>query len=474
MRRLLHLSPFARLHPVELVLMGLLALIVVGFGAITLERSAFSDRRKTDAGVYFRAAWAITADRDPYAIKDDNGWSYLYPPPLAIVAVPFAEGPMSRSAIGWIKNPEGWEGLPYAWSVAIWYAIGVLALVLGAHWMGCVIQHASQDAAVREMPRGCRRWWQDRLWPTLIGIVAVGSTLSRGQINTLMFLGIAGSVWWMVRGRGFGAGVWIASAAVLKLFPALLGLIALLRRDWKTVGGCFAGAAFFLAVMPASLLGPERMVELNKRFAEVMLLPHAGAMVDADGGEQGKKVDELQRTRDNQSLMSIYFAATNLERVRESEQIEPGLDARVFHVAGSVALLGLSIWAWWRLRRARSTWEIPLTVGLLSSVMLAISPVCHLHYFVLAIPLIAVLWGIGLDRSATRQPTLAMIGLFGVYFVLNLVPRLGDGGVPALAWLGATRYVGLAQYANLMLIGWGCWVAWSLSRAGAARVSGTD
>ena len=74
---------------------GLLALMVLfaGFGVATEVRSAFLRRPMTDLQVYLRAAWAARSGGDIYAITDDNGWHYHYPPLLAIALIPLADAP---------------------------------------------------------------------------------------------------------------------------------------------------------------------------------------------------------------------------------------------------------------------------------------------------------------------------------------------------------------------------------------------
>ena len=61
------------------------AVALVAFGGLVLLRSAFQESRKTDAGVYFRAADAVLKGKDLYALTvcDDNGWHYCYPPAFA-------------------------------------------------------------------------------------------------------------------------------------------------------------------------------------------------------------------------------------------------------------------------------------------------------------------------------------------------------------------------------------------------------
>ena len=128
--------------------------------------------------------------------------------------------------------------------------------------------------------------------------------------------------------------------------------------------------------------------------------------------------------------------------------------------------------AWWRMSRAKdspdpsvrrfSGYEAILTIGLLASLMLAISPMCHLHYFVIAMPLVAALLAIWKDRSPTGALTAGGWTFFAIYFLLNLIPRFGEGGMEALR---ATRYLGFAAYANLMLFGAGVWTAFAVTRS---------
>src|SRR5574340_419747 len=82
--------------------LGLLLLLFIGFGSMVELRGALQHTRKTDAGVYMRAAWAVRTGRDPYSITDDRGWHYAYPPLLAILMAPLADPPPSADREGYI------------------------------------------------------------------------------------------------------------------------------------------------------------------------------------------------------------------------------------------------------------------------------------------------------------------------------------------------------------------------------------
>src|SRR6185437_8984662 len=71
--------------------LAVLALFYLGLGVTTVLRSAFLSSPKTDFQVYARAAWAVRAGEDLYAVTDNNGWHYIYPPPFAILLAPLAD-----------------------------------------------------------------------------------------------------------------------------------------------------------------------------------------------------------------------------------------------------------------------------------------------------------------------------------------------------------------------------------------------
>src|ERR1700722_17415824 len=49
-----------------------LAFAVLIFAWVVVVRSAYMQRRMTDAGVYFRAAWAARSGHDLYTVEDAN------------------------------------------------------------------------------------------------------------------------------------------------------------------------------------------------------------------------------------------------------------------------------------------------------------------------------------------------------------------------------------------------------------------
>jgi hypothetical protein len=193
---------------------------------------------------------------------------------------------------------------------------------------------------------------------------------------------------------------------------------------------------------------------------------------NSDSETDRRKIAELQSTRDNQSLQAVFHGTLHLREVREADALRPGKPAKIFHAVVGLIMIALASAAWWRMSRARDStdpnvrrfagYEAILSIGLLASLMLAISPMCHLHYFVIAIPLVAALLAIWKDRSPTGALTAGGWTFFATYFLLNLIPRFGEGGMEALR---ATRYLGFAAYANLVLFGAGVWTAFAVTKS---------
>src|SRR5207249_4033496 len=75
---------------------------------------------------------------DPYDVTDDNHWHYNYPPLLAVLLAPFADAPAGQ------PQPLA---VPYAASVAIWYAASIVAICLAVHWLATALTVAGLTEA---------------------------------------------------------------------------------------------------------------------------------------------------------------------------------------------------------------------------------------------------------------------------------------------------------------------------------------
>jgi hypothetical protein len=405
----------------------LLVVVLVLFGVVVDFRSAFLKRHMGDLGVYLRAAWAVRTGADPYTVTD-NDWHYSYPPLLAILMVPLADPPPGAAATGMI---------PFAVSAALWYVFGLGCLALAVHWLASALEQTSANPEVRSQPRGCRRWWALRLVPILACMSPIGHTLMRGQTNLLVLALLCGMAAATLHGRRLLAGVCLAGAICIKVYPVFLLLFPLWRRDGRCLLGCALGLFLGLLAIPAGVFGPERTMILYQEWTEVLLRP---ALALGEDKSRAKELIEVTAT-DSQSLLAALHNTLHLDRWTRPHQASRTVRLAAYLIGGVLTLITLLA------ARRRQNDSAPRTViflGMLILCMLLLSPVCHLHYFCLSLLLLmgflAMAWerdrGAGYLGNGWRL-------LLGANFVVNALP-----GVPGLDVL---RDVCLAMYAALLL-----------------------
>lgn len=412
--------------------LALLAAALLVFGALVEVRSAFLHRRMGDLEVFLRAAWAVRSGADLYAVTDSKGFHYHYPPLFAILLAPLAEPPPG----------SGGRLVPYPVTVALWYALSLLALAAGVHRLASALEHTSTDRAVRYQAPGCRRWWALRVWPVLACLPAVGSCLGRGQVSLLLLLLVCGMAAAAVRGRGWQAGFWLAGAVCLKVIPAYLLLYPVYRKDGRCLAGCALGLGLGLAVVPAAVFGPARTLAYYGEWTDVLVRPALGA------GEDRSRAKELLdvTATDSQSFVAALHNTLHPDRATRPARASASLTLAHWLLGG--LLTGLTLLA----GRGRQDEGRPavLTLGALVVVNHLVSPVCHLHYLCAAVPLAMGLVAAAWERSGTTR--------MGAGTWLLLAANVAAGALPHVPGLEALRDGGLAMYGTLLL-----WAAGTVS-----------
>jgi hypothetical protein len=416
-----------------------LAATFVGFAILAEVRGAFLQRPMTDVQVYLRAAWAARTGGDVYTITDDNHWHYHYPPLLAILAAPLADAPRGADRNGL---------LPLSVSVALWYWLSVACLVAGVHALASALDPGA-------VPYG-RRWWALRVGPVLACLTPVIATLMRGQVNLFLLGLLCFAAAAMLRGRSWRAGLWIAFAACLKVYPAYLVVYPLWRRDWRCLGGCAVGLLIGLVLVPVAWLGPTRTVECYSEWSEVLMRPGLGT------GEDHARDYELIRATatESQSIESMLHNTIYFDRWTRPAQHAPWVRVAHWLLGGLLTLVTLLAAG----RRADAHPLQPLLLlGALTLIMLLLSPISHLHYFCLALPLVMVL--------AARQWDLYGTTRLGWGFLLVLVANFVLNALTHLPWSDTARDLGFASYGALLLWGFTVMVMWrQRAAAGQARL----
>lgn len=404
-----------------------LLLVAIGFGVLVEYRSVYSDRRRTDAGVFFRAGYAARVGANPYTIPDENFWYFLYPPSVAIGFVPLADPPPIAPAGEPAPAPDTKTDqrsyVPYPVSVAIWYAIGIATLVVCVECLSRALIGGAADPRVRALRPSQGGWWNIRLWPLLMALPDVLSTLSRGQINLLVLACISAGVLLMSRARWFWAGFLLSAAACIKVIPGILLFDVLTRRGWKTVVGYGACGVVMLIAVPAVYYGPERAWALSSEWLDRVVL--AGLMGREDRLQAGAGFNDT----DNLSIQGTLHNLANLSMPRGERPPAAETWVKIVHVGMSVGLLAVTVAiGGWRRNSRPIAIEIMLRTGMLCCVMLMAAPMVHRHYYAMLMPALAGLTFVNLMRSRLAVPNGWGAWLIPLYPVVMSIPRMAPNG----------------------------------------------
>ena len=409
-----------RLYLWERAGLALLLLGVLAFGGLVLVRSAFQQSRKTDFGVYARAGYAVRAGLDPYQITDDNNWHYCYPPPFAVAMAPLAD------PLPWADR-GGY--LPYWVSVAVWYLLSAALAWRTAHVLAA--------AVLPGVPPGTRRWWYARLVPLYVCAGGVGFTLGRGQVNVLLLWFVAELFAAAVRGRAFAAGLWLAAAVSLKVIPGFLSLFHFVRGEWKAGVGTVVGSLVLLGAVPALVWGPAGAVEQNRTMLTAVLAPGA-----TGAGDQTRSVELTSAvSTDSQSFQAVFHNWQHPDPATRPAAFAPATRLAHWGLGGLLTVATLA--AGWFGRQDRPAALVFL--GCLCTVMMLLTPVSHMHYYALPLPLVAGLWLGELARrpgnAVVGGPVVGALAAWGVLTALPLLPGqpfelLRDRGLGTFATVG--------------------------------------
>jgi alpha-1,2-mannosyltransferase len=415
----------------------LLLLLSITFGAWVELRGALQHTRKTDVGVYFRAAWAVRTGNDLYSVTDDRDWHYIYPPLFAILMSPLADPPSGMSRDGYMA---------YEVSLGIWYIVTLGMGFWGAHLLAKALEDTSADLAVRGQPRFCQRWFALRIVPILILLPAIGRGQMRGQVDMLIVLLLCCAAASLLRSRRFRAGLWLAAAICIKIIPALLLLLPVWRRDWRMLYGTVAGLVIGLIMIPLAVMGPHRVISGYQTFYEEVLL---GGVAGNTHGRVGGELTGIKST-DSNSPMVIMHNIIHPIKADRPEVAAKGV--RLAHWLIAVSLIIISLYAGgWRASshflsgKAEAKPREILFLGVLLLITFIISPVFSPHYVSIAVPLVMVVLSILWERHSYPNIPFAWKVLFWSLFISHILTSIDRG----VFWY--LRDFGLVLFTTLML-----------------------
>lgn len=228
----------------QVAVLTLLAVIVILFRALQFAAWTGQIQWGYDFSAYWAAAGHLIHGESPYqphqlagSYPPQQQYLYLYPPALAVAFVPLA----------WL--------FPTDYRAAAWVWTGLCAAILVAS----VLAVARVERLDERFPllAGRRRWLlvgAALAFPPVVGELVLGNVhLLLLGLLTLAWLGIrrgdrTGDAW---------AGVAIAAATLVKLFPAVLVLWLLASGRFRAAGyAVVAGVVLVLVTLPVTGLDP--------------------------------------------------------------------------------------------------------------------------------------------------------------------------------------------------------------------------
>ena len=345
--------------------------------------------------------------------------------------------------------PDRHAYVPFPAAVVVWYLA-----TLGFLWYAL---HTFAAVVLPGEVRFSRRWWAARMGPFYVALGGIGMTLARGQVNVLVVALVAGLFAAAVRGRRVAAGAWLAAAICLKVIPGLLVLFPLVRREWRAGAGLAAGLVGGLVVVPAAALGVGGAVDANVTMLDAVLRP------GATGGGNQLRSKELTggAATDSQSFQAVFhnWRYWHLDRVDRPLGIAE--TDRLAHWAVCGLLVGATLVA--ARRAGPGPADQLLFLGGLTAVMMLTTPVSHMHYYALAVPLVAGVWLKGLAaRPQGVWPPAGTTAILVGWAVVTALPLLPYG------WTTQMREGGAGTFATV-----GLWAAgvWQMTRRAAAAAT---
>ena len=245
---------FAATHAARLVLaVGALA----GIPAVLVFPRANPDQVALASDVYYAAGRALLDGQPLYDV------GFLYPPPVAVAFLPNAL--------------LGDTALAYAYQILV----GVLALGVVA----AVGVRLAERAGVR----------LDRTDRALVAAAVLASppsivNLVNGQVNPVLVATIAAGALALEADRERASGALFAAAALVKVFPALVGAWLLRQRAWRAV---IAATTVGVGVLLVGL--PVFGVDAYETFATTVLTGETNVATFPDGPDPSEPYATVRR-----------------------------------------------------------------------------------------------------------------------------------------------------------------------------------
>jgi len=236
------LAILARWYPVPLLAFHVVAgVALLGYYLAIADTTPYDNFR-----IYYAAAESALGGGIQYR---PSYYSYVYQPPTVVVFVPFTF-------------------LPFEIATVLWRVLNVAVLVV----LGTLVWQWVEYLDVTPEDRAAR--------PLVFATLLAGTWSLLLLLNAQMDIALATLVWaglyWLETGSERRAGVAVAIAASVKVFPAVLGVWFLVRRQFEAVAAAIATGAGVVAV-GLFVFGPD---QYRRYFRVVVEFRDYAALLD--------------------------------------------------------------------------------------------------------------------------------------------------------------------------------------------------
>jgi hypothetical protein len=361
------------------LLLGITLIAIVVLGISTVFRAGpyriggkrwGSEAHRTDFTVYREAGRAVLDGTNVYEAHNIRGWYFMYLPIFAVAMVPFA-----------LVSTFG--------AVLVWYVLSVLML---GHTV-----HLSGRLARRLFP-GCQL---ADIWlyaaTVLLVLVPVVSGISRGQASLLVTYLVTLAVTLYFQRRPVLASLCLAGSIVMKVFPALLVVYFLVKRQWTMLAATAVWLVLLVWLIPACVFGMRGNQALLREWATTIALPATAPDQAAGNTRYSQMISPyIDRNQSVQAVTIRWLVGPGKDRV------DTGREQLARRVA-TVINLGLLLVSAWACARGRAETDQPTTLlqqCVIILLMLFLSPVSWSHnYTVLALPAAVIIAASGKYRA---------------------------------------------------------------------------
>ena len=338
------------LQRLRLFLWLFLALVLVLLGWSTVYRVAWDDVTHTDYTVYRAAGQAVLDGGNIYTVQNEHGWNYVYPPPFALLMVPLAK-------------------LSLAVGSGLWFLLETAALALSSimsvSLLGSVVSERHKTALYA--------------LPLLFLSTLLASGIMRCQASGFVIALVIATFYFHLRGRTLLAGLSLAAAIVIKVFPLTLLAYFVVRRQWRALLATLAGISLMLLLLPSLFWGWQQNNKYLDDWMEAVAKP--ALMSNAERASSTPLYAQLMNAYKsrNQSLQALFLSA----------RVNPDLAAHLSMAVGSIMLLPMLLAA----RRIKNQQDELLLCSAFILWQLLIPPISETHYFGMMILPLTVLLG---------------------------------------------------------------------------------